>query len=68
MKGMLFMDYGRLHLRIIELLEERNISKTESAEIWVFQEEILTDIAGKQNLLNSGAITTEQFMAWLEKQ
>lgn len=29
MKGMLFMDYGRLHLRIIELLEERNISKNQ---------------------------------------
>lgn len=29
MKEMLFMDYGRLHLRIIELLEERNISKNQ---------------------------------------
>lgn len=29
MKGMLYMDYGRLHLRIVELLEERNISKNQ---------------------------------------
>ena len=42
------MDYGRLHLRIIELLEEKNIIRRKGKKIGIMDREKLREMAEEQ--------------------
>ena len=46
----------------------RTFRNQDDLELVRYYQCFLKNVKEKQNLLNSGAITTEQFMAWLEKQ
>ena len=46
----------------------RTFRNQDNLELDRYYQCFLNNVKEKQNLLNSGAITTEQFMAWLDKQ
>lgn len=46
----------------------RTFRNQDNLELDRYYQCFLNNVKEKQNLLNSGALTTEQFMAWLEEQ